>query len=405
MRLAYISSLYGRASDTFVRREVIELRARGHAVHTFSIREPDESELVSDAVRDEHARTDYILSHGPGQFLAALARTALRKPATLARTFALASRLATPGARGRLWPYAYLLEATYLAERLEALGVQHLHDHIVEGSASVAMLASGLSGVPFSVTAHGPGEFDRPGALALETKLARAAFFVAPAEYTRAQLMRWSRPEDWPRIRLVRSGVERGLLERPVQPFPHEPRFVSIGRLDVDKGQSVLLEAVSLLRQRGQDAVVTVVGEGPLRDMLERAATQMDVADRVHFPGWLAFDDVLELIEGSRAIVMPSLAEGLPNVLTEALAVGRPAVASAVAGVGELVQSDATGWLVPAGSPEALAAALSAAATADVAELERMGENGRRAVRERHDTSREVAKLEALFLASAERSG
>jgi glycosyltransferase involved in cell wall biosynthesis len=125
----------------------------------------------------------------------------------------------------------------------------------------------------------------------------------------------------------------------------------------------------------------------------------------VHFPGWLAIDEVIELLESSRAIVMPSLAEGLPNVVTEALALGRPAVATAVAGVGELVESGVTGWLVPAGAPVRLAEALRAAATAPVAELGRMGENGRRAVRERHDASREVAKLEALFRSSTERSG
>jgi glycosyltransferase involved in cell wall biosynthesis len=304
-----------------------------------------------------------------------------------------------------LWPYAYLAEGAYLAERLEALGVQHVHNHIVEGSAAVAMLASELSGVPFSVTVHGPREFDLADSLAIDTKLARAAFFIAPAQYTRGQLMRWSRPEDWPRIHLVRSGVERALLDRPPVRLPREPRFVSIGRLDVDKGQMVLVQAVARLRESGINVEVTVVGEGPLRAELERACERLGVADRVRFPGWLGLDEVLGLVEGSRAIVMPSLAEGLPNVVAEALALGRPAVASAVAGVGELVEPGITGWLVPAGAAEPLADALRAAATAPVAELERMGDAGRSAVRERHDAAREAGKLEALFRASAERAG
>jgi colanic acid/amylovoran biosynthesis glycosyltransferase len=403
VRLAYLTSLYGRASDTFIRREVLELRARGHTVHTFSIREPDAGELVNDAVRDAHAHTDYILSRSPLTLLAALLRRAPRQPARVLRALFLAARLGTPGVRGRLWPYAYLLEGAYLAERLEALGVEHLHDHIVEGSAAVAMLASELSRVPFSVTVHGPGEFDHPRSLGLATKLERAAFFIAPADYTRGQLMRWSRPEDWPRIHLVRSGVEPELTSRVGGPVPDEPRFVSIGRLDVDKGQMVLVEAVALLREGGVDIDVTVVGEGPLRATLERAAERAGVGDRVRFPGWLGTHDVLDAIERSRAIVMPSLAEGLPNVVTESLALGRPAIATAVAGVGELVAPGVTGWLVPAGSPKRLADALRAAAEAPREEIARLGENGRRAVRERHDTTREVAKLETLFEASAER--
>lgn len=401
LTIAYMSNVYGRASDTFVRREVLELRALGHTVHTFSIREPDRSELVSDAVRSEHARTDYVLSHGSRALAGAAARWARRDPAAFGRALRLAEQLGVPGARGRLWPYAYLLEASYLAERLEALGVQHLHDHIIEGSAAVAMLASELAGVPFSVTVHGPREFDHPGSLALELKIARAAFVIAPALYTRGQLLRWARPEDWPKIHWVRSGVERALLDRPRVAPPAEPRFVSIGRLDVDKGQLLLVEAVARLRKEGVDVSVTVVGDGPLRPSLEAATRRLGVEDRLSFPGWLGADEVVAALEGSRAIVMPSLAEGLPNVITESLALGRPAIASAVAGVGELVETGLTGWLVPAGAVEPLAEALRAAADASPEELERLGAAGTARVRERHDGAREALRLEALMRESA----
>lgn len=397
MRIAYLTNLYARASDTFIRREVLELRALGNTVHTFSIREPDPSELVSDAVRSEHAGTDYILSHGAAALAAAARRTAMRRPAAFARAARLAAQLGAPGARGRLWPYAYLIEAAYLAERLEALGVEHLHDHIVEGSASVAMLASEISGVPFSVTVHGPREFDHPGSLAIGLKIERAAFFVAPSLHARGQLLRWARPEDWERIHWVRSGVERALLERPRRPFPPEARFVSIGRLDVDKGQLLLVEALAEL----PDATVTVVGDGPLRVRLLDAARRLGVADRISFPGWLGADEVVEAIEGSRALVMPSLAEGLPNVITEALALGRPAIGTAVAGVGELVESGVTGWLVPPGAAQPLADAMRAAAGAPDEELERLGAAGTARVRERHDGTREARRLEELMRAAA----
>ena len=60
----------------------------------------------------------------------------------------------------------YLLEAAYLAEQLEARNIRHLHNHIGENSAVVAMLSSILTGIPYSLTIHGPGEFDRPTLLA-----------------------------------------------------------------------------------------------------------------------------------------------------------------------------------------------------------------------------------------------
>jgi colanic acid/amylovoran biosynthesis glycosyltransferase len=396
VRLAYLTSLYARASDSFVRAEVAELRALGHSVHTFSIREPAQSELVSQAVREEHARTDYVLSHGPAALLAATARQAVRRPLAFLRVMRLALRIGSPGARGRTWPFAYLAEASYLAERLEELGVEHLHDHIAEGSASVAMLASELCGVPFSVTVHGPGEFDQPELLAFDEKLARAAFFVAISHYARSQVLRWARPEDWGRVHVVRCGVERRLLDRPRAPLPDAPRLVSIGRLDVQKGQQLLLEALA----RVPAAELTLIGDGSLRVTLEDAARRLGVSGRVHFTGWLAADEVAAEIEASRAIVMASLAEGLPIVLMEALALGRPAVATDVGAVSELVEPGQTGWLVPAGAVEPLAEAMSAAVTASTAELERLGAAGADRVRAEHDAAREAARLAELFEAS-----
>src|SRR5947209_17281006 len=80
LTLAYLTSAYARASDSFIRGEVLQLRARGHTVHTFSIRRPDASELVSDEVRQEHANTDYILSGNVVRLLPAFARSLLRNP-------------------------------------------------------------------------------------------------------------------------------------------------------------------------------------------------------------------------------------------------------------------------------------------------------------------------------------
>lgn len=403
LTIAYLTSLYARASDSFVRAEVAELRALGHTVHTFSIRRPPESELVSDAVRAEHARTDYVLDHGPRALLAACARAAARNPRRFARAARLAARIAQPGARGRLWPLAYLAEAAYLAERLEALGVRHLHDHIAEGSASVALLASELSGVPFSVTVHGPGEFDRPGTLALDVKLERAAFFVAISWFARSQLLRWTRPEDWERVHVVRCGVERRFLDRDPSRPPEAPRLVSIGRLDVQKGQSILLEALARLRGDGVEVELTLVGDGPLRARLERAADRLGIRDAVRFAGWLGADEVLAAIERSRALVMPSLAEGLPIVVMESLALGRPVIATEVGALSELVEPGVTGWLVPAAATEPLAEAIAAAVSAPVEELARLGAAGAERVRERHDSAREAQRLEALFRESAAR--
>ena len=133
-------------------------------------------------------------------------------------------------------PLAYLVEAAYLAERLRAKRIEHLHNHIGEGSASVAMLASLLSNIPFSMTIHGPSEFDRPTWLALGEKIHRATFTVAVSEFTRSQLYRWSDPTDWPKIHVVHCGLDGAFLDCGPTPIPETRRLVCVGRLTEQKG-------------------------------------------------------------------------------------------------------------------------------------------------------------------------
>jgi glycosyltransferase involved in cell wall biosynthesis len=171
----------------------------------------------------------------------------------------------------------------------------------------------------------------------------------------------------------------------------------------VQKGQLVLLEAIARARSEGLAVELTLVGDGPLREQLEDAASRLDIRGAVRFAGALAADDVLAEIERSRALVLASFAEGLPIVAMEALALGRPVIATDVGALAELVEPGRTGWLVPPAAVEPLADAIRAAASAPVSELERMGEAGAARVRERHDSAREARRLEALFRESVAR--
>jgi glycosyltransferase involved in cell wall biosynthesis len=102
--------------------------------------------------------------------------------------------------------------------------------------------------------------------------------------------------------------------------------------------------------------------------------------------------------------VLPSFAEGLPVVLMEAMALGRPVISTYIAGIPELVEPGVNGWLVPAGSVEALASAMREVLEAPVERLEAMGRRGAIRVARDHDAAREAGKLAELFRVSV-RSG
>ena len=138
---------------------------------------------------------------------------------------------------------------------------------------------------------------------------------------------------------------------------PHgSPVFITVGRLEEQKGIDLLLTAASLVLRDHADCHFLIVGEGCDRAALESQARQLGIANTVHFVG--RRDDVPNLLKASTAFVLPSRWEGMSNALLEAMAVGLPVVATAVEGSSELIRSGETGRLVPAGHPEELASAV-----------------------------------------------
>jgi colanic acid/amylovoran biosynthesis glycosyltransferase len=395
--IAYLSSQYARASDTFIRDEVDQLRRLGFTVHTFSVRRPPGAEQFSPAVQAERAATEDILSAGAARLAWAVVTTAVRQPAAFVRAARLAARVGSPGIKGRLWPVAYLAEAAYLSGRLRAKGVSHLHNHIGRNSAAVAMLAAALSGVPYSLTIHGPSEFDLPHELALGEKIGRSRFTVAISDFGRSQLMRWCRPTDWGKIRVVHCGLDAEFLGTEPTPVPDVPTIVSVGRLAAEKGQLLLVEAVAQLTAEETPVELVLIGDGPMRPAIEAAIDRLGVRGRVRLLGWQTSGQVRDALRASRGLVMSSFAEGLPVALMESLAMGRPVVSTTIAGVPELVRDGESGFLVPAGSVPALADAVRCLLTTPVDRLTEMAAAGRRRVLQQHDAAVEARKIADLI--------
>ncbi|KQV94604.1 glycosyltransferase [Rhizobacter sp. Root1221] len=147
-----------------------------------------------------------------------------------------------------------------------------------------------------------------------------------------------------------------------------------VGRLVVHKDVPTLLKAAAALHARLPGLRVALAGDGPLRDSLARDVEALGLQGVVHLLGQR--DDVPDLIESADAIVLPSLREGLSNVILEGMMGGKPVVASRAGGNVELIEHDRSGLLFDVGDVEALAAALERLAR-DTALRARLGEGAR----------------------------
>ena len=394
--LGYLINQYPMASLTFIRREIAAIEAEGRPVRRYAVRAWD-TELVDPEDRAEAARTRRILDVGLPGLLASALGAALARPGRFARALASAWKLGGASDRGRLIHLVYLAEACRLRTWLEQDGITHLHVHFGSNPTTVALLCRLLGGPPYSFTVHGPEEFDQPLALSLGEKIGHSSFAVAICSFGRSQLWRWAEAGDWGKVHVVHCGVDPRYLDAPATPPSDRPRMINIGRLVEQKGQLILVEASARLRDLGRDFEVIIIGGGPFREALEARIGALELGDRVKLVGWKSGEEVRRELLGSRGLVLPSFAEGLPVVIMEALALRRPVISTYIAGIPELIRPGETGWLVPAGDVEALADAMIQLIDAPADQLGRMGEAGARAVAREHDVRIEARKLLGLI--------
>ena len=403
-RIAYLVNQYPKASHTFIRREIHAVERNGLAIDRISIR-GWESDIVDPEDKAEHARTRFILRDGTAGLAASSLRILARRPAKFLAALRAALRLGWRSDRALPYHLVYLAEACRLAEWLEASDIKHLHAHFATNSAEVAMLARLLGGPPYSFTAHGGDEYDRYAQLGIGEKVRHSRFTVAISSHTRSQLFRRTALDQWPKIQVVHCGLDRGFFDGDPVPLPPENRVICVGRLTEEKGQLVLLDALAKARARGVDCSLVLAGDGHMRAEVEARIRTLGLTEQVRITGWISSAKVRDEILAARALVCSSFQEGLPVVIMEAMALRRPVISTTIAGIPELVQPGATGWLVPAGSADSLAAALASLCATPTAELERMGETAYRRVTERHDIETVAAQLAQLFKQSVAGNG
>jgi glycosyltransferase involved in cell wall biosynthesis len=157
--------------------------------------------------------------------------------------------------------------------------------------------------------------------------------------------------------RLPPFNVDRAAARDAAGLAPGRWLVAQVGRLTAQKDYPTFLRAAALIAGERPDVDFLIVGEGPLRQELERLAASLGIGSRVRFLGLR--HDVPELLAAVDVLVLASVFEGFPNVVLEAMATGAVAVATDVDGARELIASGEHGLLVPPGQPAAVADAVT----------------------------------------------
>ena len=361
LAIAVVVSRFPKFTETFVVSEIEAFGALGVPVEIHPLLPPEPGPHQPAAVPLVE-RAHYGALGGRPE-LVSFARTIGRRPRTMA---GIVARLV-----GDTWRRpTFLLKDLVLLPRIcrvaasvRAGGSTHVHAHFATHGGFAAWAIGRLTGLPYSIVAHG-SDVHRHQAM-LATKVAEAAFVATVSHFNRSVILDACGPDVADRVHVVRVGVDlSSIRSTALRPVPPVPTVVCVGTLHEVKGQRHLVDAIGLLAEQGREVRAELIGDGPDRDDLHQRIRRAGVDHLVELVGPLPHDAVLAHHREVDLIVTPSVPsrdgrrEGLPAVIIEAMACGLPVVASDLAGISELVEHERSGLLVPPGDAVALAEAI-----------------------------------------------
>ena len=403
MRLAYLYSRYPVLSQTFCDTEMLELERRGVELVIASMYPP------KTPVRHEYlARFRAAVHYAPDkpalEILGRKARRAGRWPEAL-----IAQHDGKYGAEYKAGLRAR--NALFFVELFEREDIRHFHVHFANRAAHTALFVNAISGIPFSVTAHGQDfMIDLGNDELLREICAKAEFVAAETDYSR-DLLAARAPDSAEKIFRVYNGIQLKKFDpAAASRSPGPIRLLSVGRLVEFKGFDVLIEACAELRRNRVEFACEIIGAGPLRDELEARAAEKGLADTIHFSGERSQEYVLSALTACDIFVLAALTDSrgasdvFPTVIAEAMTSGKAVVSTTVAGIPELVVQNETGILVAPRDPHALAGAIERL-VGDQGLRTRLGQTGRQRIEKHFTIETTIEPLLQCFAARDETVG
>jgi glycosyltransferase involved in cell wall biosynthesis len=403
MRLGYLYSRYPVLSQTFCDAEMLELERREHEIILASLY-PPKTALRHEYLKKLRAPIRYAPSSRELDALARKAKRAGRWPSAL-----VAQHEKKYGAEYKAALRAR--NALFFVELFEGARVRHFHVHFANRAAHTAMFVKAVSGIPFSMTAHGQDFMSDLGNNELLRELCASAEFVgAETDFSR-DLLAARCPESRSKIFRVYNGIDLSrfprrdmLLHVPgrAKGRPSKIRFLSVGRLVPFKGFDILIDACAELQKRGIDFACEIIGDGALREELEERASRQNLGERIHFAGEQSQNYVQATLRDCDVFVLASAPDDrgasdvFPTVIAEAMATGKPVVSTTVAGIPELVANGETGLLVPPRDARALADAMEQLARDENLRLN-FGDAGRLRIEQKFTIEKTIEPLMERF--------
>lgn len=402
IKIAYILSKFPVFTETFIIREIREIRRRGIEVEVFSLKGADGDKSkhaeAEELRRDTHyipfflsievwTSVLYYLLTRPGVTLGMLGKIIARNissPMTLLKSLAVMPKAMT------------------IARRLRKMGIDKIHCHWATVPATASWIVSALNDAEFTFTTHAWDIFKADNML--EEKMAASSGVRTISAFNKQYLLEKYPSINPDKISVIHIGIDVGRFV-PHDRSDHEGFVIlSIGRLVQTKGFQFLLEACYILRKLNVDFHCRIIYVSDAYDEeIFALYERLGLKGAVEFISEVPQEKILEYYNSSDCLALPCIVDksgdrdGIPTVILEAMATEMPVISTEISGIPEVVINDLSGVLIAPGSPAELADAIETLHS-DPALRERLGKKGREIVLDEFEISRSVDLLLGIIL-------
>jgi glycosyltransferase involved in cell wall biosynthesis len=407
-KIAFIFSQFPSYDETFILREMNELRDNGLNFTIFSIKRckdkiihDDAKELVKLSLYSPFISLKLILANlyfafrHPLRYSSAFIKVLLNNIKSLGFFFKSIC----------LWP-----QAVGFAWQARKDKITHVHGQWATYPATYAFIISRLNNIPFSFTGHAHDIY--VNTVGLREKIREARFITTCTQDNKRYLLRLLDSGTVPcgdspfadKIIVSYHGVDidkfkAQSVERKTASQNSKLKIISVGSLFECKGFDILIEACRILRDRGVDFECTIAGGGPLETNLRSQAASHMLQGKIKFTGYITQNELIPLYQQADVFALPirlAIHWGIPNVVIEAMAAGIPVITGTLPSIPEIIRDGVSGFIIPEEDPQALADKLML--LAQNPELrQQISEAGYANVEDKFDIKKNALKMKELF--------
>lgn len=354
LKIAYVVKRYPRYSETFIVNEILAHEKSGLDIDICSIKTSNDTHFQN-IISDIKANVYYLNNNNR-----------IKADDLLELQYKLDSMF--PGFLKdinafKLYDSEELYSGMKLAEHIHKNGNNHIHAHFATSASAVARIASYITAVPYTLTAHAKDIYHEDNDYEdLDQKLGDSQSVITVSNYNKEYLTR-TFPNYSDKIYRVYNGLNLKQFKYK-SPTNRKPVLLAIGRLVEKKGFSDLISACSMLSKNEVEYECQIVGEGDLKEQLIEQINSNNLQSKIKLIGPLPQNKIKRLIQNASIFVAPCIVgkdgnrDGLPTVLLESMALGTPCISTNVTGIPEVIENKKTGLIVPQNRADLLASAI-----------------------------------------------